>query len=70
MSRHYVIKVWGGIEPTIDAGPFDNESDQIDAAKTIHKTLGEESEVFWLDISEGVPTIGAFDPQTFEEVNP
>jgi hypothetical protein len=65
--KHYVIYVWRDVEPQLH-GPFPSDESQIEAAKLLDK-VGAEGGLFWLDIEDDVPTIGAFDPLTFGEMD-
>lgn len=69
---HYVVEVFGGIEPEIH-GPLSTEDDRQTLAKVVHaKGDPENDAVFWLDVTvtdNGKPPIveiGSYSGYFFE----
>lgn len=72
MSNTYLVRVQGGgpgghWEPEI-LGPYGTEDAQVTNAERIRdEELEEDDLLFWLDIKDGIPTIGSFDPMFYVE---
>lgn len=68
---HYVVEVWGGIEPSL-VGPYATEDERQAAAKVVHvKQDPAEDATFWLDVTIGengkpVVEIGSYSGRFFE----
>jgi len=50
-KAYYLIEVQGGTEP-ITRGPFQDEHERDDKAKSIHKALRVDDSLFWADVDE------------------
>ena len=74
MIRFYLIHVvidgaGGPPEPAV-IGPYMTASLQTSAAATARDTSVSASDMLlWLDINNGVPSVGAFDPMFWQEAN-
>jgi len=69
---HYVVEVWGGIEPSL-VGPYATEDERQAVAKKVHTDQNpEEDGTFWLDVTIGedgkpVTEIGSYSGRFFED---
>jgi hypothetical protein len=58
-TKLYIFAAWGCVEPEM-IGPYKTERGRIAAAKRYKRKNGEDSAVFRLDVTNGVPTAGSF----------
>jgi hypothetical protein len=67
---HYVVEVWGGIEPSL-IGPYATEDERQAVAKAVHPKQDPDTDAtFWLDVTIGedgkpVTDIGSYSGQFF-----
>jgi hypothetical protein len=65
--KYYLIHVEGCVEPEL-RGPYANEEEQDQAAKTIRAAQSEEDALFWLNVTDdGTPSVGPYSGGFFEE---
>jgi hypothetical protein len=63
---HYLVDVHGCIEPSI-RGPYSTEGLRDIAARNLRRNEQTDRDaLFWLDIIDGVPEIGAYTNGFFE----
>lgn len=66
-KTYYLIEVQGGIEP-LTRGPFQDEHERDDRAKSIHKALRLDDSLFWADVDEaGDLIVGSYTAGFFYE---
>ena len=66
MTRHFLIPVYGDVEPVM-LGPYGDADERDTAAKAYRIINGDEDGIFWLDIpDDGPPKIGAYSGGFFE----
>lgn len=55
----YLIDVEGSVEPSL-VGPFHTHEERDEAARAIREEQDIEDALFWLDLRDGKPVVGAF----------
>lgn len=59
-KRHYLVVVWGDVEPSL-RGPFARDATRLAAARKFRREEGADDGLYRLDIdARGRPTIGPF----------
>ena len=59
-KSYFLIEVQGGVKP-VTRGPFQNEMDRDERAKSIHKALRCDDSSFWADVDEaGSLIVGSY----------
>jgi hypothetical protein len=65
-ARFYLIRIPPADPPQpVLVGPYMNPSHQMMAAVSVRDTTDET--ILWLDVNNGVPEVGAFDPLWWEQ---
>ena len=66
-KTYYLIEVQGAIEP-LTRGPFQDEHERDDRAKSIHTALRLDDSLFWADVDEaGGLIVGSYTANFFYE---
>jgi hypothetical protein len=70
-DRFYLIQLvsdgFGGPPEAHLRGPYDTQNAQVLAAREVRDEAFGLEFVLWLDIEDGTPKVGAFDPQFYTE---
>jgi hypothetical protein len=64
MKTFWLVFVWGDIEPEAK-GPFETETERDEAAFKLRDEEGDHG-IFWLDVTDGAPEIGAYSEGFFD----
>jgi len=65
MTEHYILFVWGCVEPDV-RGPFTTSEERDLKAKDIFEEEGDKHGIFGLDIEDGRPEAFAYSYEFFE----
>ena len=63
-TTYYLIEVEGGVEPCVH-GPYQTEEERDNAARQIHKDLGENEALFWANVDRTARLIVGSYPSRF-----
>ena len=61
----YVLLVQGDTEPSLH-GPYVTQDEQQMAARALRKQYGNQAGIYWMELDNGVPKVGAYSRAFFE----